>query len=117
MKRLFNFLPSDQIIIWGFSISIVPLIVSLIAVGIFFNFLPPFVPIYNKMPWGYARVGTKIELFIPIGIGIFFYFANLVLSSFFYKKIVLLGRFFSAVTFAVSLTTLIFVIQIILLVR
>lgn len=117
MKRFFKFLPSDNIIIWGFFISIILLTLSLIIIGVFYRFLPPFLPIYNKLPWGYARVGTRVELLIPIGIGFVFYIANLFLSSFFYKKVVLLGRFFSAVTIAVSLTTLIFVTQILLLVR
>lgn len=117
MKKLFKFLPQDKIVLWGFYIGVVIFILSIIITGISYEFLPPYLPIYNKMPWGYARVGTKIELFLPVVIGLFFYVANLFLSTYFYKKFALLGRFFSAATVAVSLTTIIFIVQIILLVR
>ncbi len=117
MKRFFKFFPHDNIILWGFTISLIVFIVCLIIVAVFYRFLPPFLPIYNKMPWGYARVGTKIEIFLPIAIGFSFYLINLFLSKFFYNKFILLGRFFSATTIAVSVITFIFILEIIILVK
>ena len=101
----------------GYSIGIFFILVSIAVVLIFYRSLPPFLPIYNKLPWGYARVGTKIEFFIPVGIGALLYLFNVILGSLSYKKSVLIGRFFSGTTILISIAILIFVLQIIFLVR
>src|SRR5690242_5005747 len=109
MKNLFKNFPEDRIIAWGFNLSIFFILGSILITLVFYRFLPPFLPVYNKMPWGYARVGSKIEFFIPIAIALALYIVNFILSSYLYKKVILLARFLAAATVLLSASILIFV--------
>lgn len=98
-------------LLYGFNISGVLLLISIFIPILLFRFLPPFLPLYNKLPWGYARLGTKIELFIPLSIAVFYYFCNIFLAEYLYKKIPLLARLLCATTIVIMLLINIFIIQ------
>lgn len=111
MNVHFNYLREDKVIRYGFSISGALLLISILIPILLFHLLPPFLPLYNKLPWGYARLGTKMEFFIPLGIAIFYYFCNIFLAQYLYKKIPLLARLLCATTIVIMLLVNIFVIQ------
>lgn len=100
----------------GYSGGIILLLISILFFLIKFSSLPPFLPIYNKMPWGYARLGTKIEMLIPLGIAMFFYSLNIMVSSKIYHQQPLLSRLIAMVSFFVSLISCIFALKIVSLV-
>src|SRR6266481_5009299 len=101
MKNYIKFLRSDNIVYLGFLLSGGLLAITVIIVAVFFNILPPFLPIYNKLPWGYMRVGAKTELFIPIVITVIIVIANSILAKFMSTKIILLSRMLAATSFAI----------------
>ncbi len=69
------------------------------------------------MPWGYERIGQKIDIFIYLGTAMIFFIINLVVASKVYKRIALLARFLGITTVMFWLFVFIYVIQIILLMR
>jgi len=117
MKGFFKNINQDKITFWGFRLSIFFIITNVFFIIFFYRSLPPFLPIYNKMPWGYARLGRNYELFIPAGLTTIIFTINLMLCSYIYTKAALLARLLCATTVCVCLFTLIFTVQIILLVK
>lgn len=116
MKETFNQLIEDKITFWGFLLSFILFLAVSIYILINLSQLPPLLPLYNRMPWGYTRLGGKFEIFIPLGIFFIFYIINIITASIVYKKAILLSRMISAVTFTISLSICIYVIEIIQLV-
>lgn len=117
MKKFFKNLRQDKITNWGFITSGLFLVISFLLISIYYTSLPPFLPLYNKMPWGYARIGNKIEIFLYLGIATIFFISNLIFSSLVYKKIVLLARFLCLTTLLLWFFVLIYTIQILVLMR
>lgn len=117
MKKFFNYLKADRLLFWGFTSSVVLLFVSLLLIIIVFQHLPPFLPLFNSLPWGYMRVGPKIAFFIPILVASVLVAINSIISSLLYERAVLLARFIAGTTIAICAATLIFTIQIVLLIR
>ncbi len=117
MKKLFRDLRKDSVTFWGFVISGICIVLSLLFVAIFYHLLPPFIPIYNKLPWGYARLGTTVEFFIPIVLTIIFCIINVIFSMYVYKKEVLLARILCFTTVVLCIFLFIFTVKIIFLVK
>ncbi len=51
MKGLTRHIKSDKIIRWSVSLSAIILLGETIYALLFFFSLPPFLPLYNQMPW------------------------------------------------------------------
>ena len=68
MRGFINFIQSDKILLRGTLISLALLLLHVLALSIFYRLLPPYVPVYNQLPWGSERLGSRLELFIPFGI-------------------------------------------------
>lgn len=117
MKKFFKHITTDSFLAWGFIVSILCLLLALGVFLFFYHLLPPFLPLYNKLPWGYARIGTKLEMFIPIGLMCGIFILNLFLSNFLYKKVALLARIVCATTTITSLALCVYVIQVVLLIQ
>lgn len=92
MKKVINTIKADKIVYFCFLAGICLLILSTVLIGLFYTKLPPILPLYNQLPWGEARLGPKPQVFIPIGIGMFFYGINISISYALYGKIPLLSR-------------------------
>ncbi len=117
MGKFFKLIIEDKITKWGILLSFLFIFLGLLITVIFFTQLPPFLPIYNKLPWGYARVGTKIEIFLPFLICIAITGTNSVISAKIYEKIPLLSRILCASALGASILYLIFIIQLIYLIK
>lgn len=113
MKKFFNPILTDKITSFSLILSVIFILFCVLIVLFFYNHLPPFLPLYNKMPWGYLRLGRKIEIFIPIIATIIFFIFNSIISSRIYPTIALLSRLICTTTAAVCFLLFIFVIQII----
>ncbi|MDE2025533.1 MAG: hypothetical protein KGJ07_03500 [Patescibacteria group bacterium] len=117
MKKFFRHIREDKLLFWSFVLSAVLLMGSVMLIGIFFQRIPPYLPLFNSLPWGYARVGSKITFFLPVLIGWIAIISNTIISSIIYEKIVLLARFIGGTTILVCTSILIFTIQILLVIH
>src|SRR5256885_9340220 len=60
MKKLNNLLKTDKIIKWGILGSASLIIFTLAYISFYYFMIPPFVPLFNQLPWGMARFGTRL---------------------------------------------------------
>jgi hypothetical protein len=92
MKGLSEILFADKIVRMGSMISLLFIFATLGIIAFFYANLPPVAPIYNQMPWGEARLGTKIEIFLPLLLAVTFFVVNLIFGLFVYQKMPLVSR-------------------------
>src|SRR5437870_9181378 len=111
MKKIFKKINADKIIRLGTYISLAFLTFHLLYVAIAFSFLPPFLPLFNQMPWGGERLGVKIAIFIPFVIGLSFFLLNLVLALRLYEKMPLVSRILSITGVIINILFMIFIIR------
>lgn len=116
MNALFKNIRKDRIIVIGFSLTFFFLFVNILVVLLTLRRLPPFLPLYNQMPWGEARLGTKIELFIPLLLVAAIFLVNLFFSSSIYEKMPLVSRILCLTSLFISSLALFFIARIILLI-
>lgn len=83
---------------------------------LFFQKLPPIVPLFNQMPWGEARFAPKIQIFIPLGIAVSFLLLNVFVSAFICLTHPLATRLLSATSFLIALFAFIVIIRTVLII-
>ncbi len=111
MNAIFKHALSDKVIKWAIRISLALFAFQIILPAIFFSSLPPLIPLYNQMPWGEERLGTKIEIFLlPIIVGSFF-LLNFFLLTRLYERVPLISRTLSITTMLVTLLSFIFIVR------
>jgi hypothetical protein len=113
MKEFFKDILNDKTITLAFFANIL-LIVSA-AVYILFSYgkLPPFIPVFNQLPWGEQRLGPTFTIFIPILIALLIFVVNIITSASVYKNIPLISRMYAAVSLLIGLLTFVFTVRII----
>ena len=113
MKEFFKVVKTDKIIYrTSLASGFVILVAFLYSMLRFFS-LPPFIPVFNQLPWGNQRIGPSFTIFIPLSLTIIILIGNLALSSFTYSKTPLLSRIFSITTLLACLIMFIFIVVII----
>lgn len=103
MNAVIKTIRSDKILYYSFSGSISAIFLSLCITALFYSKLPPLIPLFNQLPWGDARLGTRGEIFIPIGIAALIATVNVGLLSPLYQKIPLLARIIAVTTFLMGI--------------
>jgi hypothetical protein len=111
MKGLFKKINADKIIRLDTYFSFAFLFLHLIYIVILYSFLPPFLPLFNQMPWGEERLGTKIEIFLPFLISISFFSLNLFLALRLYEKMPLISRILSITSLLICILIFIFIVR------
>ena len=111
MNVFFKRLSSDKIVVWSFFATLSLVLTNLILTALFYSHLPPVLPLFNQMPWGKARLGTKEQIFIPISIAFLIFIGNLIFSASLYEKIPLVSRIVCITSFLISLFALLFIIR------
>lgn len=110
MKETFKYIFYDKVLLIGFILSLFCSVITISSLTLFYQKLPPFIPLYNQLPWGTARLGNTFEFFIPFVIGLTIFIFNFLLANFIYLKIPLLSRILSLTallsTFFILLFTL-----------
>lgn len=96
--------------------SLFLLISVAIYIAIVYPQLPPILPIFNRMSWGYSRIGDRISIIIPLGIALLFCCINISIAASVYNKVVLISRMLSATSFTLVLCASIYIVKIIQLV-
>ena len=116
MKELIKHIKSDKIIKWGIIVASAILIIETVYVLITYTSLPPFLPLFNQMPWGESRLGAKIEIFLPILITVAFFIVNIILIARLYTSMPLASRIISITTLLITVLSCIFVTRTLLLI-
>ncbi len=116
MSGSFKFLFKDSIILWSFWLTILFIVLAIAIVALAFFHLPPVIPLYNKMAWGYERLGTRYEVALPLSLPILFFIMNIFFGRYVQEKVPLLARFLFMTGLSLALFTCIFMIKMILVV-
>jgi hypothetical protein len=111
MKKFFNLLSSDRIVKWSITFAIFLLVAESIYIGILFFSLPPFLPLFNQMPWGEERLGSRLEIFLPILITMLFFVINIFLLMRLYEKMPLISRMLSITSLLITALSFIFIVR------
>lgn len=111
MKEFFKDIKSDKAIMPIFFINGLLIIISIIFILFSYGNLPPFVPIFNQLPWGDQRLGPTIAIFIPVLVALLMTVVNIFIASFIYKKNPLISRMLAAVSLLVSILAFLFMLK------
>jgi hypothetical protein len=116
MKNLIKIIKADKIILRGFILGAILSIVTFLYIVVNYNRLPPFIPIFNQLPWGQQRFTQTPGIFITSIIFFIIFITNIVMSSVTYNKSPLLSRILAATTLLISVINLIFIVRTILVI-
>lgn len=111
MKELFKGIRSDKTIASAYLINIFSVIAAIIYILLSYGKLPPFIPIFNQLPWGEQRLGNQITIFMPILVALFILTANIFISALIYKQIPLISRMLAAISLLTGILTFLFIIK------
>lgn len=111
MKNFINNISSDKLAFRGFTISFALMLLTFIYTAINYPSLPPFVPIFNQLPWGANRITPTPGIFIPTVVFAFIFVFNVIFTSLTYSKNPLMARIVAAVTIIIALMNFLFVIR------
>lgn len=92
MKDKFSLIMNDRLARIAIIVSMLFLVPTVILIMFFYEKLPPYIPLFNSMPWGEQRLfSSNINIIFPLVlIGVFL--ANTLFSAFVYKEYVLASR-------------------------
>lgn len=111
MKKFFSPLQSDKTLLGGFVGSLIILILHSLYLFFLFPKLPPFVPLYNQMPWGPERLGSQNETLYVLCMVSIIFVLNFIIALLIYSKMPLISRMISLITFIVNIFALLFIIR------
>jgi hypothetical protein len=113
MKNFFSNIAADKLALRGFLISFLLMLITIVYILIYYSNLPPFIPIFNQLPWGNERLTITLGIFISTLIfGLIFLF-NIVFTSIVYNKSPLIARIVAAVTLIIAFMNFLFIIKVI----
>src|SRR5260221_6376291 len=108
-----KFFEKDSIARLTSVISIFSLLITTLVALLAFPKLPPYLPLFNKLPWGYGRLGLKPFIFLPIILSLVIVVINIFLAKYVREKIPLLARFLFIAACVVCLFTSLFILKVI----
>lgn len=111
MNAIYKNILNDKILLVGFALSFIFCLISITMLLFSYTHLPPLIPLFNQFPWGDARLGSPLQLFIPCILGFMILIINLFLANFVYLKHPLLSRILSLSTFLCTFFVLLFTFQ------
>lgn len=116
MKDLFRDIKKDKMISISFLSNVLLIVIAIVYIFFSYKSLPPFVPVFNQLPWGEQRLGDTYAIFIPILTSILIFVINIFLCAFFYKKIPLISRMLAIFSLLTGILIFLFTIRTILLI-
>lgn len=116
MKNLFKHIQKDSVLSWTFWLTMTLIFLMVALIGIFYANLPPFLPLFNQMPWGYGRLAHQYELFLIPGGVLIISLVNTILGIKIGEKVPLLARFLFLTMVGLALFSCIFLLRLIFLV-
>lgn len=116
MKEFFKGISADKTIASAYLINIFFIIAGVIYILISYGKLPPFIPIFNQLPWGEQRLGDTITIFIPVMVSLLILAINIFASVSIYKKIPLIPRMLATISLLTGILTFLFIVKTITLI-
>lgn len=117
MRNFINEIKKDRITFNTFLLSLGIGIIHAIYILINYKNIPPFIPIFNQLPWGNERLTQTNGIFIPLFLFFGVYIFNFCFVLILYKKSnPLLGRIIASITLLLSALSFIFILETILLI-
>lgn len=116
MKDFFKDIKKDKTIISAFFINIFFIFASIVYILFSYGKLPPFVPVFNQLPWGEQRLGNQITIFIPVLASLLIFAINIFIGTLIYKKIPIISRMLAAISLLTGILTFLFSIKTITLI-
>lgn len=117
MKDFINSVKRDRVTFYIFLVSFLIGIFGLVLTLINYFRLPPYVPVFNQMPWGNERLVETPGVFIPLVLFLIVFIVNFGFASFLYSKnSPLLARIVASVTLTVSIINFLFIIKLLILI-
>ncbi|OGH38208.1 MAG: hypothetical protein A3B44_00960 [Candidatus Levybacteria bacterium RIFCSPLOWO2_01_FULL_38_21] len=111
MNGFFNEAKKDKVISGGFLVTLILILLIFIYVLLNIRLLPPYIPLFNQLPWGEKRLGTTFTIFIPLGIAIFVAIFNAIILSFIYKKSQIISRMLAVLSILIAFLSFLFIIR------
>lgn len=111
MNEFFKEINSDNLLKKGSILSIVIITISFIYILIYYNSLPPFIPLFNQMPWGEERITKTFLIFAMPVVALIIFILNLFYERYIYIKTPLIARFYAMTSFLVAVLIFIFIIR------
>jgi len=111
MKEFFKNIRNDKVFLGSFFLTLFLFIISLIYIILLYNKLPPYIPLFNQLPWGYERLGTTIMIFLPVITVLVIAIGNIILSSIIYNKTQIVSRILAATSFLIAFLSFLFTIR------
>src|SRR5438128_784118 len=102
---------ADKIIKWGMTFSLFLLFFQAGLLAFFYLKLPPLVPLFNQLPWGEQRLGTKYEILLPLIVTTLFFVFNYLLLIKLYLTMPIVSRIIGITTLLASLLSFIFIVR------
>lgn len=109
MKEFFKDIIQDKIIVSEFFTNTFLTITTVIYILVSYGKLPPFVPVFNQLPWGEQRLAPTPAIFIPVLISLLLLTVNVFISTTIYKKVPLISRMFATVSLLAGVLTFLFI--------
>lgn len=116
MKKFLNNIKADKLTFRGFIISFLLIIATAVYILINYRNLPPLIPVFNQLPWGYQRLTQTWGIFIPVAVLILFFIFNIIFTSIVYSKNPLIARIVAATTLLLVVMNFIFIVRTILVI-
>ena len=111
MNGFFRTIQDDKIAQRSFTASFAIIFFGIIYIAFYYRNLPPFLPLFNQLPWGDQRLSKTIGVFIPPLISFLILISNFTFSSLIYKKNPLLSRILAITTLLIAVLTFLFIIR------
>lgn len=109
--NIFNDIKNDNFLMRGFFINLFVIFISLLYILVNYGNLPPFIPLFNQLPWGEDRIAETVWIFVIPGLSLLVFLFNLIYSSFTYKNTPLIPRILVITSFMVSVLALLFIVR------
>lgn len=116
MKEFFKNAITDKTIALAYFINISFIIFTIIFILFSYGSLPPYVPIFNQLPWGEQRLGKTFTIFIPVLVAFLIFLMNIIMSGITYRKSPLIARILAAISLLTGILTFLFVVKTITLI-
>ncbi len=111
MNEFFKSLKEDKLVKRGSFLNSFVIILSFFYIILYFGHLPPFIPLFNQLPWGEQRITQTIWIFMMPVLALLIFSVNLIVASLFYKKNPLIARLFSVTSFMISVLIFLFIVR------
>lgn len=111
MKEFFRNISQDKILKQTGLFSGAVIFINFLLIALYYSSLPPFIPLFNQMPWGEERITKTVWIFLIPLFALIILIMNLLFGNYIYKKIPLIARLCAMTSFLIAVLALIFIIR------